>query len=134
MLGQFQQSCLRIELEASAGAIAASLTVTKELRRWLFPQQLDPKMPERLTPGAHFRSWLGPISVHHHVDLLSTDSLRLILSEGVDGFHEWYWGEGWVQSRVEGISLLPINLGQTTSLWRLQQYLNSRVAEEDEEI
>jgi len=44
-----------------------------------------------------------------------------LLSQGIDGFHEWYWGEGWVQSRLEGVSILP-NLGQTLNLLRLRQF------------
>jgi len=36
-----------------------------------------------------------------------------LLSQGIDGFHEWYWGEGWVQSRLEGVSILPLNLGRS---------------------
>ncbi|MEG5215625.1 hypothetical protein QUB48_07680 [Microcoleus sp. ARI1-A5] len=38
-------------------------------------------------------------------------------------FHQWYWGDGWVQSRLEGVSLLPLNLGQTASLLRLREFL-----------
>jgi hypothetical protein len=45
------------------------------------------------------------------------------LSQSIDGYHEWYWGDGWVQSRLEGISLLPLNLGQTLSLLRLREFL-----------
>lgn len=32
-------------------------------------------------------------------------------------------GEGWVQSRLEGISILPLNLGQTLNLIRLRDFL-----------
>jgi hypothetical protein len=48
----------------------------------------------------------------------------LLLSRGIDGFHEWYWGEGWVQSRLEGISVIPLNLGQTINLMRLKEFLS----------
>jgi hypothetical protein len=49
--------------------------------------------------------------------------LRLLLSLGIDGFHEWYWGDGWVQSLLEGVSLLALNLEQTASLLRLRGFL-----------
>lgn len=40
----------------------------------------------------------------------------------------WQFRNFWVrgnakQSRLEGVSLLPLNLGQTLSLLRLKQYL-----------
>ncbi|MGB5971491.1 MAG: hypothetical protein WBG70_24515, partial [Spirulinaceae cyanobacterium] len=57
------------------------------------------------------------------VEIASPNCLRLLLSKGIDGYHEWYWGEGWVQSRLEGISYLPLNLGQTLSLVKLRQFL-----------
>jgi hypothetical protein len=48
------------------------------------------------------------------------------LSQGIDGYHEWYWGDGWLQSRLEGISLLPLNLGQTLSLLKLRLFLSNQ--------
>jgi hypothetical protein len=83
-------------------------------------------MPEELHSGFEFTTRIGLISIHHQVDVASQNSLRLLLSQGIDGFHEWYWGEGWVQSRLEGISLLPLSLGQTASLFSLRQYLKSK--------
>lgn len=59
------------------------------------------------------------------MEVASDNCLRLLLSEGIDGYHEWYWGDGWVQSRLEGISLLPLSLGQTFSLLRLRQFLTT---------
>jgi len=50
----------------------------------------------------------------------------LALSQGIDGYHEWYWGDGWLQSRLEGISLLPLNLGQTLSLLKLRLFLSNQ--------
>lgn len=123
MLGQFQQSSLRLEVAATETAIAHSLTHKDELRAWLFPQKLDAAMPQQLKTGDCFTSHLGLIRVSHEVVVCSETSLRLLLSAGIDGFHEWHWGEGWVQSRLEGISLLPLNLGLTMALWRLQQHL-----------
>ncbi|HIK41564.1 hypothetical protein [Thermoleptolyngbya sp. M55_K2018_002] len=123
MLGVFQHSELRIELNASEAAIRDSLLRPAEFRQWLGPQTFSPDLGDRLEPGMQFTGWLGPIAIRHQVDVLDSNSLRLLLSQGVDGFHQWYWGEGWVQSSLEGISLLPLNLGQTVSLMRLRQYL-----------
>lgn len=123
MLGSFQQSALRIEVEASEALLRKSLTVPAQLQQWLWPQRLSAGLPEQLHAGLVFINWLGPIAVQHSVDVAESNYLRLILSQGVDGFHEWSWGEGWVQSRLEGVSLLPLNLGQTLTLLRLRQFL-----------
>ncbi len=80
-------------------------------------------MPEQLHQGLTFTSWTGPVTIRHQVEVATPTCLRLLLSQGIDGFHEWYWGEGWVQSRLEGISMLPLNLGQTLNLLRLRQFL-----------
>lgn len=95
----------------------------ESLRRWLWPQRLSPGLPEALESGLSFTTWIGPVAIGHHVEVAESNCLRMILSQGIDGFHEWRWGEGWVQSRLEGITLLPLNLGQTLSLLRLQQFL-----------
>lgn len=50
----------------------------------------------------------------------------MVLSGGIDGFHEWYWGDRWVQSQLEGISALPINLGQSLVMLRLRQFLSQQ--------
>ncbi|WP_377476366.1 MAG: hypothetical protein P2A85_26565 [Microcoleus anatoxicus] len=123
MLGNFQQSNLRIELEASETAIRDSLLRPAQLQQWLWPQQLSKGLPEEFSSGLTFTSWLGPVAVQHHVDIAEPNCLRLLLSQGIDGFHEWYWGDGWVQSRLEGVSLLPLNLGQTASLLRLREFV-----------
>ena len=124
MLGNFQQSNLRIEINASQKAIADSLTRSDRLKQWMWPQSFA-SLSGKLTPGDTFISSLGLLEVEHQVETVDDNSLRLILSKGIDGFHEWHWGEGWIQSRIEGISLLPLNLGQTFSLFRLRQYLSS---------
>ena len=124
MLGEFQQSALRIEIHASMNDLRSSLTQISQLKKWLWPQQLEPGMPTQLILGLQFQTWLGPIPFNHQVDVLTENQLRLILTQGIDGFHEWHWGEGWVQSRMEGISLLPLNLGQTLTLYRLRQFFN----------
>lgn len=123
MLGSFQQSVLRIELDASAQQIRESLLRSDQFCRWLAPQTFSQGLPETLHTGLTFTSWIGPVSIQHQVDRAEEDRLRFLLSQGIDGYHEWSWGEGWVQSRLEGVSLLPLNLGQTLSLLRLKQYL-----------
>lgn len=126
MLGTFQQSQLRIEVEASATTIQDSLLRPVQLQQWLWPQRLTVGMPEQLHQGLTFTSWSGPVAIQHQVDVATPNCLRLLLSQGIDGFHEWYWGEGWVQSRLEGVSMLPLNLGQTLNLLRLRQFLTTR--------
>ena len=123
MLGPFQQSNLRIEIDASAQQIADSLLRPDQFRLWLAPQTFSTGLPDRLQTGTKFMSWAGPIAVQHQVDLANSNQLRFILSQGIDGYHDWSWGEGWIQSRLEGVSLLPLNLGQTLSLLRLRQFL-----------
>ncbi|TVP63573.1 MAG: hypothetical protein EA343_07630 [Nodularia sp. (in: Bacteria)] len=123
MLGNFQQSQLRIEIAASASAIRDSLQHPESLAKWLVGQSFAPGMPEELHTGFQFTTWTGPVSIHHQVEVARPNCLRLLLSGGIDGFHEWYWGEGWVQSRLEGVSILPLNLGQTLNLLSLRQFL-----------
>lgn len=131
MLGTFQQSNLRIEVEASETSIRESLLRSAQLQQWLWPQQFSAGMPEKLEAGVIFTSRLGPIAIQHQVDIATPNSLRLLLSQGIDGFHEWSWGEGWVQSRIAGVSLMPINLGQTLSLLSLKQFLNQQAKAEN---
>ncbi len=125
MLGTFQQSHLRIELEASEAAIKESLIRSEQLRQW-FPLRLATGLPEQLDQGLKFSSWVGPIAIAHYIELANENCLRFILSGGIDGFHEWMWGEGWIQSRLEGITVLPLNLGQSLSLLQLRQFLNQK--------
>lgn len=123
MLGNFQQSSLRIEIDASATTIRDSLLRSDRLQQWLWPQRLSPGIAEQLHPGLSFTTAIGPVTVQHQVEIVQSNCLRLILSQGIDGFHQWYWGDGWVQSNLEGISLLPLNLGQTLTLVRLREFL-----------
>ncbi|MGB3403759.1 MAG: hypothetical protein WBA77_13805 [Microcoleaceae cyanobacterium] len=125
MFGTFQQSSLRIEVEASESLIRESLLYPSQMQKWLWPQQFSPGLPEQFQTGMTFKTTLGPIIIDHCVDRVEPNCLRLLLSQGIDGFHEWYWGEGWIQSRLEGVSLLPLNLGQTATLLRLRNHLNS---------
>lgn len=48
MFGSFQQSQLRIEVDASAEAIAQSLLEPGQIQKWLAPQQLSPGLPPKL--------------------------------------------------------------------------------------
>ncbi|MGB3291910.1 MAG: hypothetical protein WBB01_02835 [Phormidesmis sp.] len=137
MFGTYQHSNLRIEVAASADKINESLTEPERLKKWLWPQQLNLSVDGipvnnwsassnsvvKLSEGQEFESTLGPAKVGHKVEKLSAGGIRFVLSGSIDGFHEWQWGDGWVQSRLEGISLLPLNRGQTVSLFRLKQYL-----------
>jgi hypothetical protein len=123
MFGSFQSSALRIEVDASAALLRESLTSSAKLQQWLCPQRLSTGLPEYLTPGLSFTSGLGPIAIEHQVERLDASSLCFLLSGGIDGFHAWSWGDGWVQSQLEGVTLLPLNLSQTLSLWRLRQFL-----------
>jgi hypothetical protein len=123
MLGNFQRSELRIEVPATASKIRDKLLSPPALTKWLFPQRMSFPSQDLLSVGTKYRSTFGPIVVEYLVDRVDTQCLRLLLSNSIDGYHEWYWGEGWVQSRVEGASLIPLNLHQTTTLLRLRQAL-----------
>jgi hypothetical protein len=126
MFGTFQQSSLRIEVDATGDRLRLALTEPIALSQWLKFQRLPPGLPPVLTAGCSFTSYAGwMIPVHQTVELVEAQRIRFGLSQGIDGFHEWGWGDGWVQSRIEGISLLPINLGQTASLLLLRQYVQS---------
>lgn len=148
MLGNFQSSNLRIEMSASQTAIRDSLMRPESLRQWLWPQRLSDGLPLVLESGLSFTSWIGPVAIAHHVEavflerhetigtnasqgtqIAESNCLRTLLSQGIDGFHEWMWGEGWVQSRLEGITLLPLNLAHTLSLLRLRQFLTTEKTE-----
>lgn len=137
MFGTYQHSDLRIEIEASADKISESLTEPERLKQWLWPQQVkfsnwngevnnwsaSSTSVGKLSVGQEFESALGLAKTGHRVEQISPYGVRFLLSGSIDGFHEWQWGDSWVQSRLEGISLLPLNLGQTLSLLRLKQYL-----------
>jgi len=124
MLGTFQQSCLRIEVKASQETLRHSLLKPACFRQWLWPQRFDLGLPERLEVGLSFTGYLGPLAIHHRVTEVGDDHLVMVLSGAVDGFHQWYWGDNWVQSRLEGVSLLPLNLGQSLTLLRLEAFLS----------
>ncbi|NJL85138.1 MAG: hypothetical protein HC886_02865 [Leptolyngbyaceae cyanobacterium SM1_1_3] len=124
MLGTFQQSNLRIEVNAPEAAIREQLTSPSQFRQWLWPQRFSTGLPT-LTPGLTFSGYIGPVEIQHRVESVSPNRLELLLCGGIDGFHHWYWGDGWLQSNLEGVSLLPLNLAQTLSLFRLRQSLEA---------
>ncbi|PZO50622.1 MAG: hypothetical protein DCF15_15620 [Phormidesmis priestleyi] len=134
MFGTYQHSELRIELKVSAERIGQSLTEPSHLKQWLWPQRVifldgngeqsfSSTTATKLAIGQVFESYVGLANVEHKVEQLTPFAVRFLLSGSIDGFHEWQWGEGWVQSRLEGVSLLPLNLGQTSGLLRLKRYL-----------
>jgi hypothetical protein len=123
MFGNFQRSELRIEVPAAASTIRDRLLSPSALSKWILPQQTSFPSQDLLTVGTKFQSNLGPVTFNLQVDRVNSQCLRLLLSQGIDGYHEWSWGEGWVQSRLEGISLLPLSLCQTTMLLRLRAAL-----------
>ena len=123
MLGTFQQSNLRIEIAASQQKISDSLLCSSQFQQWLFPQTFSAGIPNQLYTGASYTSWLGPVPIQHQVKAASLNELQILMSKGVDGYQEWHWGEGWVQSRLAGVSALQLNLGQTLTLLRLKAFL-----------
>jgi hypothetical protein len=125
MFGNFQRSELRIEVPATASTIRDRLLSPTALTQWLFPQQISFASQDLLVVGNKFKTNFGLVVVDCQVDRVNSECLRLLLSQSVDGYQEWHWGEGWVQSRLEGISLLPLNLYQTATLFRLQNSLKS---------
>lgn len=124
MFGIYQQSTLRIEIDATVAQLRKSLTNSDQLRQWLWPQQFSADFSTPFQTGQSFSSYVGPIRIDHTIESLSDTSICFLLHRGVDGFHEWHWGEGWVQSRLEGVSILPLNIAQTTSLLRLRLFLS----------
>lgn len=128
MFGTFQQSSLRIEVEATEETLAKNLTQIKELQNWLWFERFSIGISDTIVPGTKLTGRIGLITIQHEVELAEPNRIRFLLSQGIDGFHEWAWGNGWVQSRIEGISLLPISLGQTATLLSLKQYLKSQSA------
>jgi hypothetical protein len=125
MFGQFQQSHIRFEVKASSATIQASLTQPEQLKKWLWMQRWD-KVPEKFALNTEFTTYLGIVPVTHRIDALSSQGIRFLLSQGIDGFHEWSWADGWVQSRLEGVSLLPLNLGQTVALLSLRYFVETQ--------
>ncbi len=126
MLGTFQQIYLRLEIEATVTELSRSLLYSEAFQTWLRPQQFSQPLPAKLETGSIYSSGFGPLQVRHQVESADDQHLRLLLSGGVDGVHEWCWGDGWIQSKLDGISLLPLRLAHSWSLAQLQQFLKSQ--------
>jgi hypothetical protein len=128
MLGNFQQCQIRIEVAATGAAIRQQLLSPINLRQWLSATKLSLESDNLLQVDCEFSLEIWPMRVDHHVNWVSNDSLRLRLSAAIDGYQEWYWGDGWVQSRLEGISFLPLSLLQTANLSRLRWALAQKIS------
>ena len=126
MLGKFQTSELRIEVKATESVIHDSLLNVEQLKKWFLPLQLQNNISGQLTNGESFTCQLGLVTVNNQVEIINNNCFRLILSGGIDGYQEWCWGDGWIQSRLEGISLLPLNLAQSFNLLSLRNWLASQ--------
>ncbi|XFA73810.1 hypothetical protein RYO59_002064 [Thermosynechococcaceae cyanobacterium Okahandja] len=123
MLGTFQASHLRIEVPATAAQLTPYLTELKQMQQWLWPLHLEGG-GDRLQQGSQFTTQLGWLRIEHRVELISAGRLVLVLRAGIEGWQEWCWGDGWVQSCIEGVTPLPLELGQTLLLWRLRAALS----------
>jgi hypothetical protein len=122
MFGKFQKSELRIEVKATEKIFQDCLLDVNKLKCWFFPLKFEQNSSEKLSLGNSFSFYLGLIEIKNKVDFIDSNCVRLILSGGIDGYQEWSWGNGWIQSRLEGISALPLNLGQTLNLLRLKSF------------
>jgi hypothetical protein len=125
MLGNFQQSHLRIELSATAQAIGQQLGFADGLGRVLAPSKVSLAGQEPLRSGDRFAATFGWVTVEQQVAVVGDRGLRLLLHGGIDGYQEWSWGDGWVQSCTEGVSVLPLTALQTLQLMQLQRVLGN---------
>jgi hypothetical protein len=82
MFGTFQQSQLRIEIDASATLLERSLTRSAELRKWLKFQRFPNDLPEVLAVGDCYTSWAaGAVPIRHQVEQRGPQQLGLTLSQ-----------------------------------------------------
>lgn len=125
MWGKFQQSELRIEISATENELRDSLVKVESLKKWFYPLQLKDKSKLELSSGDKFTFTLAMIEIHNEVKMINSNCYCVMLSGGIDGYQEWCWGDGWIQSRLEGISFLPLNLTQTLNLLRLRFWLTA---------
>lgn len=130
MFGSFQESKIRIEVQAPATIIRESFYHTKQLKTWLWTQHFERNLPDRLSPDLTFSTWIGPVEIQHQVAIADEQGLRFILSKGIDGYHEWSWGDNWIQGRLAGISLLPLNLGQSVALNNIKNYVEKQARQD----
>ncbi|MGK7911041.1 MAG: hypothetical protein AB4050_06080 [Synechococcus sp.] len=126
MFGRMQTATVRVAVDASAAQLQQYLTESALLRQWVWPQQLEAGGPDRLSEGTEFYSCLGPVRIGHQVRSLDVDRLELALWGAIDGWNEWRWGDGWVQLHVEGVSLLPLDIGLNVALRSLQRFVSSQ--------
>ena len=134
MWGKFQQSELRIEVNAEEKQLKDCLLDIEQLEKWFFPLKFSANHQNRLAVGDKFTIQLGLVEIRNEVEMLNSNCIRLLLSGGVDGYQEWCWGEGWIQSRLEGVSILPLNFAQTLNLLRLRTFLSSGFKAQDSEL
>ncbi|WP_069790684.1 hypothetical protein A5482_005115 [Cyanobacterium sp. IPPAS B-1200] len=127
MLGKFQSSQLRIEVEAEENILRESILEVDNVSKWFFPFQLDKKLSSKLTTGAKFKAYIGLVEVNHEVQCIENNCIRFLLSGGIDGYQEWCWGDGWVQSSLEGISLLPLKLGHSFNLLKFREFVGYKM-------
>lgn len=123
MWGKFQQSELRIEVNAEEKRLRECFLDIAQLEKWFFPLKFSDNHHHRLAVGDKFTIQLGFVEIGNEVEMLHSNCIRLLLSGGVDGYQEWCWGDGWIQSRLEGVSILPLNFAQTLNLLRLKTFL-----------
>lgn len=121
MLGTLQSSTVRVEVDATAAQLRHCLTEPATMARWLQPLELVDASAPPLEKGRQFFTRIGPLQFGHEVRELADGQLTLILWGGMDGWNEWLWGDGWVQLRVEGVSVLPLSVGQSVMLQRLRE-------------
>jgi hypothetical protein len=127
MFGNFQQSHLRIELAGTSQEIGQKLSSVDGLGRLLAPGKMSYSGAQPLRVGDNFATTWGWLKVEQQVALASDRSLRLLLHGAIDGYQEWSWGDGWVQSCTVGVSALPLTALQTLQLIQLQQALGDGV-------
>lgn len=126
MFGKFQKSNLRIEVDASGQIIRDYLIHPRKLKEWFWWGSFSSGLPEIFAPGLDFTLTVGLVKIGYHVDIVEDYRLRFLLSQGIDGYQEWLWGDGWLQSRLEGVSLLPLNLTQTSILSGFKEFLATK--------
>jgi len=102
MLGNFQQSQLRIEVEASETVIRDSLSGLCALQ-WLWPQSFAAGMPEQLDQGLTFTSWTGPVAIHHQVEVATPNCLLYSVKE-LTGFTNGTGEKAGCNLSLEGVS------------------------------
>ncbi|MBF2097157.1 MAG: hypothetical protein IGQ88_02115 [Gloeomargaritaceae cyanobacterium C42_A2020_066] len=120
MIGRLQQSHLRIEVPATQAQLQDCLVRPAGLRPW-FWLPIPAHLSDPFDLGQTLTSWLGPIPIQAQVDQVGPGHIRFLFSGAVDGFQALTCGEGWIQSQLEGVSLLPLGVAQTLSLLRLRQ-------------